>query len=139
MPLLARLFIKVHVLLYQLSGGKLGGTMRGQRVLILSTRGRKTGAIRHVPLAPLVEGEDIYVIGSMGGAPRNPGWYYNLKANPDVELQLGDQRWKAKAIELPEPEREQVWQRVVATMPGFAAYQKKTDRKIPVVRLARAA
>jgi len=139
MPLLARLFIKAHVLLYRLSGGKLGRTMRGQRVLVLTTRGRKTGSARHVPLAPLFEGDDIFIIASMGGAPKNPAWYHNLKANPEVEVQLGDQHWKAKAIDLPEPEREQVWQRVVAAMPGFAEYQQKTTRKIPVVRLARAA
>jgi len=139
MPLLARLFIKAHVLLYQLSGGKLGTTMRGHRVLILTTRGRKSGSVRHVPVAPLVEGDDLYIIASLGGAPKNPGWYHKLKANPEVEVQLGDQHWKAKAIDLPEPEREQVWQRVVAAMPGFAEYQQKTTRKIPVVRLARAA
>ncbi|HKP64149.1 MAG TPA: nitroreductase family deazaflavin-dependent oxidoreductase [Polyangiales bacterium] len=139
MPLLARLFIKAHVLLYQLSGGKLGSTMRGHPVIILSTRGRKTGALRHVPVAPYVEGNDMYVIASLGGAPKNPGWYHNLKATPEVEVQLGGEHWKARAIDLPEPEREQVWQRVVAAMPGFGDYQKKTTRKIPVIRLARAA
>jgi deazaflavin-dependent oxidoreductase (nitroreductase family) len=139
MPFLARLFIKAHVLLYQLSGGKLGSTMRGHPVLILSTRGRKSGAVRHVPVAPFIEGDDVYIIASLGGAPKHPGWYHNLKANPDVEVQLGERHWQAKAIDLPEPEREQVWERVVAAMPGFADYQKKTTRKIPVVRLARAA
>jgi F420H(2)-dependent quinone reductase len=139
MPFFARLFIKAHVLLYQLSGGKLGSSMRGHPVIILSTRGRKSGSVRHVPVAPHVEGDDMYIIASLGGAPKNPGWYHNLKADPEVEVQLRDQRWKAKAIDLPEPEREQVWQRVVAAMPGFGEYQKKTTRKIPVIRLARAA
>jgi deazaflavin-dependent oxidoreductase (nitroreductase family) len=126
-------------MLYRLSGGKLGSTMRGHPVLILTTRGRKTGAIRHVPVAPLIEGDSVYVIASLGGAPNHPGWYFNLKANPDdVEAQIGSDRWKARAKILEEPERTQVWQRIVATMPNFADYQKKTSRVIPVVKLSRA-
>lgn len=134
---LAKLFIEGHVMLYRLSGGKLGGSMRGNRVLILTTRGRKTGAVRHVPVAPFIEGDSVYVIASIGGAPANPGWYFNLKANPDVEAQIGSDRWKARATILEEPERTAVWQRVVAAMPGFADYQKKTSRVIPVVKLSR--
>jgi proline iminopeptidase len=86
----------------------------------------------------LIEGENVYVIASLGGAPNHPGWYFNLKANPDVDVQIGPDRWKARAIDLPEPERTQVWQRISAAMPNFAEYQKKTSRVIPVVKLARA-
>jgi deazaflavin-dependent oxidoreductase (nitroreductase family) len=135
---LAKLFVKGHVMLYRLSGGKLGTTMGGNPVLLLTTRGRKSGAERHVPVAPFIEGDSVYVIASLGGAPQHPGWYFNVKANPDVEAQIGPDRWKARATILEEPERTQVWQRVVAAMPGFADYQKKTSRVIPVVKLSRA-
>ncbi|HKU42185.1 MAG TPA: nitroreductase family deazaflavin-dependent oxidoreductase [Polyangiales bacterium] len=134
---LARLFIKGHVLLYQLSGGKLGSTMRGHPVLILATRGRKSGAIRRVPVAPYIDGDKVYIIASLGGAPNHPAWYHNLKSNPEVEVQMSGQTWKAKARDLPEPERTQTWQKVVAAMPGFADYQRKTSRIIPVVQLVR--
>jgi deazaflavin-dependent oxidoreductase (nitroreductase family) len=134
---LAKLFVQGHVMLYRLSGGKLGTTMGGNRVLLLTTRGRKTGAVRHVPVAPFIEGDSVYVIASIGGAPKHPGWYFNLKANSDVEAQIGPDRWKARAMILEEPERTQVWQRIVAAMPGFAEYQKKTSRVIPVVKLSR--
>jgi deazaflavin-dependent oxidoreductase (nitroreductase family) len=137
MNALGRLFIQGHVLLYRLSGGKLGARMQGRPVLLLSTRGRKSGARRDVPVVPFIEGENVYVMGSLGGAPKHPAWFLNLQANPDVDVQLGPEHWKARAIVLANGERDQVWQRLTAAMPGFADYQKQTDRVIPVVRLAR--
>jgi deazaflavin-dependent oxidoreductase (nitroreductase family) len=137
LPLPARLFIKAHAALYSLSNGKLASTMRGHPVLLLTTRGAKTGARRQVPVAPFVEGDDVYVIASLGGAPSNPAWFHNLKADPNVEVQRFADKYKAKARILPEPERTRVWQRVVAAMPGFSDYQKKTSRVIPVVQLER--
>jgi deazaflavin-dependent oxidoreductase (nitroreductase family) len=137
MNLFARLFIKAHVLLYQLSGGKLGTTMRGLPVIVLTTRGRKSGVPRRVPVVPLIEGDQLYVMGSMGGAPRHPAWFRNIEANNDVEVQLGPEHWRARATVLADAERDQVWQRITAAMPNFAAYQHKTSRVIPVVRLSR--
>jgi deazaflavin-dependent oxidoreductase (nitroreductase family) len=137
LPLIARIFVQGQALIYRLSNGKLASTMRGSPVIILSTKGRKSGVVRHVPVVPLIEGDAMYVIASLGGAPNHPGWYHNLKANPDVEVQSGADRYKARAIVLPEPERTEIWQHVTAKMPGFADYQKKTSRVIPVVRLAR--
>lgn len=134
---LAKLFIQGHVLLYRLSGGKLGGTMRGHPVLLLETRGRKSGTTRRVVVAPYIDGDNIYIIASLGGAPRHPAWYHNLKANPDVGVQLGAKQWRAKARDLPEPERTQTWQKITLAMPGFADYQRKTSRVIPVVQLVR--
>jgi len=138
MPLAARLFIKAHALLYSLSNGKVASTMRGQPVLLLTTRGAKSGQQRRVPIVPMMEGDKVYVIASMAGAPSHPGWYHNLKAHPDVEVQWYADKYKARADILPEPERSQVWDRVVAAMPGFADYQKKTSRVIPIVQLVRA-
>ena len=137
MPLPARLFVKAHAALYSLSNGKIAAKMRGQSILVLTTRGAKTGAARKVPIVPLIEGDKVYVVASMGGAPSHPAWYHNLKANPDVEVQWFADKYKARAQILSEPERSQVWERVVAAMPGFADYQKKTDRVIPIVQLVR--
>ncbi len=131
------MFIKGHVLLYRLSRGKLGTTMRGQPVILVTTQGRKSGAARTVPLVPLREGAQLHVVASMAGAPNNPGWYHNLKANPEIEVQVGRERWHARAAVLPDVERSQVWSRVAAAMPNFAEYQQKTTRVIPVVRLSR--
>lgn len=138
MNLLARIFVQGHALLYRLSDGKLAGTMRGLPVLLLTTRGRKTGAVRRVPVAPFIEGDKVYVIASLGGAPQHPAWFHNLSADPQVEVQLRGDKYRARAVVLPSAERDAVWQRLVTAMPGFGEYQKKTSRVIPVVRLDRA-
>lgn len=137
LPLPARLFIKAHAALYRLSNGKVASTMRGHPVLLLTTRGVKTGARRQVPVAPFIQGDNVYVIASLGGAPSNPAWFHNLKADPNVEVQYFADKYRARARILPEPERTQVWEQVVASMPGFGEYQKKTSRVIPVVQLQR--
>lgn len=137
LPLVARLFVRAHAWLYSVSNGKIATRMRGFPILVLTTRGAKTGQPRTVPIVPLVEGDNVYVIASLGGAPSHPAWYHNLKANPDVEVQWFADKYRARAEILPEPERSQVWERVVAAMPGFGDYQKKTTRVIPIVQLVR--
>jgi F420H(2)-dependent quinone reductase len=139
LPLIARWFVKAHAAIYSASNGKLATNMRGSPILVLTTRGAKTGAVRKVPIVPLVEGDRMYVIASLGGAPSHPAWFLNLKADPNVEVQWFADKYKARARILLEPERSQVWQRVVAAMPGFGDYQKKTSRVIPVVELERGA
>jgi deazaflavin-dependent oxidoreductase (nitroreductase family) len=137
MPLLFKLFVRAHVLLYQLSGGRLGATMSVGRVLLLTTTGRKSGKTRTVPVVPYVEGRDVYVIASMGGAPQNPAWFNNLTANPDVGVQLGAEKWRARAQVVEGAERDRLWRAISQAMPNFGEYQKKTERVIPVVKLAR--
>jgi deazaflavin-dependent oxidoreductase (nitroreductase family) len=134
---LFRLFVKGHIWLYRSSGGKRGASIRGKPVLLLTTRGRKSGAARTVPLVPFVDGDQTYVIASMGGQPQHPAWFFNLEANPEVEVELGPERWRARAEVLPLEERAGIWPRITAAMPNFGEYQKKTSRVIPVVRLAR--
>jgi deazaflavin-dependent oxidoreductase (nitroreductase family) len=136
---IANLFVRGHALLYRLSNGKLAGTMRGHRILVLTTRGRKSGAIRRVPVVPWIENDKLYVIASLGGAPKHPAWFHNLSADPNVEVQLGSDRYKARAVIMPGSERDEIWQHIVSAMPGFGDYQKKTSRVIPVVRLDRVA
>ena len=106
-------------------------------MLLLTTRGRKSGALRTVPVVPFVEGDQTYVIASMGGQPQHPAWFFNLEANPNVEVQLGPEQWHARAEVVPLEQRAGLWSRITAAMPNFADYQKKTSRVIPVVRLVR--
>ena len=138
-PLL-KLLVKTHVWLYQTSGGRFGSTMRGGKILLLTTVGNKSGHPRSVPVVPFFDAGDTYVIASMAGAPQHPAWYKNLLANPDVGVQLGADKWRARAITVEEgAERDRLWKGIVEKMPNFGEYQKKTTRVIPVVRLVRQA
>jgi deazaflavin-dependent oxidoreductase (nitroreductase family) len=132
-----KLFVKGHVWLYKSSGGKRGATIQGLPVLLLTTRGRKSGAQRTVPVVPFIEDGQTYVIASMGGQPQHPAWFFNLEADPKVEVQLGQDHWHARAEVLSLEQRAGVWSRITAAMPNFGEYQKKTSRVIPVVRLVR--
>jgi len=132
-------FVRGHAWLYESSNGKRGAMMNGRRVLLLTTEGRKTKKPRTVPVVPLLDGSEIYVVASMAGAPEHPAWYLNLEANPSVTVRLGEDRFEARAEILPEPKRSEVWQKLVAYAPDFAKYQEKTTRVIPIVRLLRKA
>lgn len=135
---LFKLFVKAHVWLYSTSGGRLASTMQGRKILLLTTTGKKSGRPRTVPVVPYFEGEDLYVMASLGGAPQNPAWFNNLTANPDVGVQLGADKWQARAeIVADRAERDRLWNDITQAMPNFAEYQKKTERVIPVVRLVR--
>jgi deazaflavin-dependent oxidoreductase (nitroreductase family) len=139
-PLLKNLMkfgVRVHVWLYRQSGGKRAARMEGKPLVLLTTRGRKTGRERTVPVVCFEEGSQRVVIASMGGAPQHPAWYHNLVANPDVEVQFGADIYPARAVIVEGEERAELWKKVVSAMPRFGDYQKKTDRVIPVVRLER--
>ena len=123
---------------YESSGGRKGTTMRGMPVVILTTVGAKTGALRKAPLMR-VEHEGTYaVVASLGGAPKHPVWYYNVLANPRVELQDGPEKHEYVAREVTGDEKALWWERSVAAYPDYADYQTKTDREIPVFVLERA-
>jgi deazaflavin-dependent oxidoreductase (nitroreductase family) len=135
-----KLFVKAHVWMYKSSGGKRGATMRGRPLILLTTTGKKSGQARTVPVVPYLDGEDMYVIASMGGAPQHPAWFTNLRANPDVGVQLGPETWRARAEVVAEgAERDRLWKGITDQMPNFGEYQKKTARVIPVVKLVRQA
>jgi deazaflavin-dependent oxidoreductase (nitroreductase family) len=137
---LFKLIVKGHVWLYESSGGRRGSNMRGRKVLLLTTVGNKSGQMRTVPVVPFFDGSETYVIASMGGAPEHPAWYRNLSANPDVGVQLGSEKWRARAVVVDEgPERDRLWKGITEQMPNFGEYQKKTSRVIPVVRLVKQA
>jgi deazaflavin-dependent oxidoreductase (nitroreductase family) len=124
---------------YEGSGGSAGTTLgdTGLPVVIVTNKGAMTGAVRKTPLMR-VEHEGSYAaVGSMGGAPKNPVWVYNLRANPEVVLQDGAETWAMTAREVTGDERAAWWERSVAAYPPYAEYQTKTDRVIPVFVLER--
>jgi deazaflavin-dependent oxidoreductase (nitroreductase family) len=130
-------WVRDQVELYESSGGTKGTTLRGMPVILLTTRGAKSGKLRKIPLMR-VEHEGTYAaVASLGGAPKHPVWYFNIVADPNVELRDGTQTWDMKAREIHGEEKAAWWERCVAAYPDYADYQKKTEREIPVFLLER--
>jgi deazaflavin-dependent oxidoreductase (nitroreductase family) len=124
-------YVRDHVEEVESSGGTKGD-LRGMPIVVITTRGAKTGKIRKVPVMR-VEHDGVYAaVASMGGAPRNPVWYNNLAAHPDVQLQDGPKRFDLVAREVSGDERAVWWERAVAAFPDYAEYARKTPRTIPV-------
>ncbi len=117
---------------YMESGGTEGTELQGKPVILLTTIGAKTGKIRKTPLMRVEHDGEYAVVASLGGAPQNPVWYYNVKAHPRVELQDGPVNKDYEAREAVGEERATWWERALAAWPDYAEYQKKTDRQIPV-------
>ena len=125
----------VHRWRYRMSRSKWGQTFFGSPILLLTTTGRRTGQPRTWPLTYLPEGERLIVVASNGGQQNHPAWYLNLRANPQVSVQLGDQTQTMIAQTAEGEERARLWSRVVEEYPAYAGYQRKTDRRIPVIVL----
>jgi len=117
---------------YESSGGTRGTTLRGRPVVILTTLGARSGKLRKTPLMRVEHDGAYAVVASLGGAPKHPVWYFNIQANPLVELQDGPDVQEMKAREVTGEEKARWWERAVATWPDYASYQEKTDREIPV-------
>ena len=132
-------WVREQVELYESSGGKQGNTLRdsGMPVVIVTNRGVKSGKLRKTPLMR-VEHDGVYLaVASQGGAPKHPVWFYNLMAEPHVELRDGEQVWDMTARLLDGEERELWWDRAVAAFPPYASYKVRTEREIPVFALER--
>ena len=114
------------------SGGTDGTEMKGKPVILLTTIGAKTGKIRKTPLMRVEHDGEYAVVASLGGAPKNPVWYHNVKAHPRVELQDGPVTRDYEAREVFDDEKATWWERAVEAWPDYAEYQTKTDRQIPV-------
>ena len=114
------------------SGGTKGTELKGRPVILLTPVGAKTGKIRKTPLMRVEHNGEYAVVASLGGAPKHPVWYHNIKANPQVELQDGEVTKDYTSREVSGDEKATWWERAVATWPDYAEYQKKTDRQIPV-------
>ena len=114
------------------------GPFTGRSLLLLTTRGAKSGRERTNPLAYTRDGERIFVIASKGGAPTNPDWYRNLRANPRVTVEVGPERFEANARVAKGAERRRLYDLQASRMPGFKEYERRTSREIPVIVLERA-
>jgi deazaflavin-dependent oxidoreductase (nitroreductase family) len=117
--------------------GKVGGNFEGAPLLLIHHTGARTGTARVNPVMYLKDGERLLVFASKGGAPRNPGWYHNLKAHPDVQIEVGDDTIDVTSEELTGEERNRFYARQSELYPQFADYQKKTKRLIPVIAFKR--
>ena len=121
-----------QVALYESSGGTQGTTLRGYPVVVLTTRGARSGGVRKTPLMRVEHDGRYAVVASLGGAPRHPQWYYNVVADPHVVLQDGPQVMAMVAHEAHGPEKQEWWEHAVHAYPDYAAYQERTDREIPL-------
>ncbi len=115
--------------------GKVGGYFEGANLLLLHTTGAKSGLERVNPLMYLPDDHRYIIIASKAGAPSNPDWYYNILANPEVTVEVGTEQLQAQATVADEPERSELYEKMVAVAPGFDEYREKTDRTIPVIIL----
>lgn len=122
---------------FRANDGKVGGQFAGAPMLLLTTTGAKSGQRRTNPVVYLPEGDRIYVFASKGGAPTNPDWYHNLVAHPTVTVEVGTDSFEATATPVTGPERDRIYAQQSALNPGFAEYQQKTKRSIPVVAIDR--
>ena len=129
------LIFKVIVFLYNVSGGRIGGKMDKVPVLLLTTTGRKTGKKRTLPLVYILDGSAYVITASAGGADKNPGWFFNIRSNPQATIQVKDKHIKVMAEIAGQEKKSELWARLVEVAPNFAGYQKRTSREIPMVIL----
>jgi deazaflavin-dependent oxidoreductase (nitroreductase family) len=129
------LYGKEHVQRYRETGGAEGHDWNNTTVLLLTTKGRRTGQPYTTPLIYQRHGDDFVVVASKGGDPEDPQWYKNLQADPEVEVQVMGDRFRAHARTAGDAEKPEVWRLMAATWPAYDEYQTKTDRPIPVVIL----
>lgn len=130
-------FGKMHVAAYRATRGIVGGRLPGLDILLITTRGRKSGLQRTSPLPYFGDGEDWVIVGSNNGLPRDPAWWLNLRAEPEAEVQLAAERFSARARLASPAERVRLWPLLVDYNSPYARYAEMTSREIPVVILSR--
>ena len=130
-------FNKAIIEEFRANAGKVSGQFASVPMLLLHTVGAKSGEPRINPLAYIADGERLVIVASYAGGPNNPPWYYNLLANPEVGVEVGDEEFQATAAVAEDPERAALYEKVAAALPAFTEYQNKTTRVIPVITLSR--
>ncbi|HVC22433.1 MAG TPA: nitroreductase family deazaflavin-dependent oxidoreductase [Candidatus Dormibacteraeota bacterium] len=120
---------------FRANGGKVGGNFEGAPLLLLHSTGARSGEARINPVMYLADGDRYLVFASKGGSPSNPAWYHNLMAHPEATIEVGRDTLEVRAVPLTGKERDELYQRQSTLYPGFAEYQAKTKRTIPVVAL----
>ncbi len=127
-----------HAAVYRATGGRVGGRLPGlPSLLLLDHVGAKSQQRRTTPLVYMPDGENMLIVASKGGHPRDPAWLYNLRAHPDTEVQIGRERIAVRAREATAEERERLWPRAGSYNPHWARYRERTTREIPFVLLER--
>src|SRR3954454_10774310 len=125
-----------HARIYRLTGGRIGQRIPGLApMLLLDHVGAKSGVKRTTPLLYIDDPPNVVIVASKGGYPKHPAWYHNLRAHPDTMIQVGSKRRAGRARVGSDEEHERLWPKAVETYSGYAGYQKRTDRKIPLVIL----
>jgi len=133
-----KMFVATHVAIFRATGGRIGSSMQGGKVLLLTTTGNKSGRQRTVPVMQFDDDGRRYVVASFAGSPEHPAWFKNLQKTPEVGVEVRGERYRARAEVVNAEERARLWQKIVAQAPNFAEYEKKTQgRQIPIVELKR--
>jgi deazaflavin-dependent oxidoreductase (nitroreductase family) len=127
--------LSLMVFLYSATGGRLGGKMNGVDVLLLTTTGRRSGKQRTVPLMYIMDGSAYVITASAGGADKHPGWFFNVRNNPQTAIRVKDKQIRVVAEVAGAEKKPELWTRLVEVAPNFAGYQKRTSREIPMVIL----
>jgi len=130
-----KMFTGSHAFIYRLTGGRFGASMRGMKVLLISTRGRKSGRTYTTPIGYFERQDGYLVVASNSGKPVHPAWFLNLKANPQVTVQVKDRVFQVIAEILPSDQRAAAWKQVIEAAPVYAGYESRTSREIPLVLL----
>ena len=133
-----KFFSQLHVFLYKASGGRLGGRFKGAPVLLLTTTGRKSGKQRTTPVLFGQDAGRYVIVASVGGAPKHPAWYLNLRDRPDATIRVGSRTLAVHAETVPPEERARLWTLMTQLYRGYDDYQAKTSREIPLVLLTPA-
>ncbi len=129
-----KIFTRVNVWVYKLTGGRMMNEMNGTPVCLITMTGRKSGKKRTIPLMYNPCGDDVVLVASMGGAPKHPIWYHNLVANPDIEVQVkGKGKRSMRARQASDEEKAALWPSLVENFPNFSIYAERTDRNIPMM------
>jgi|TARA_B110000211_G_scaffold197432_1_gene226965 deazaflavin-dependent oxidoreductase (nitroreductase family) len=132
-------FTRAHCSIYRGTRGLIGGNLIGIQMLLLTTRGRKTGKSRTLPLAYVEYKGEFVVVASNGGAEKPPAWWLNLGAAETAEIQVGGERFAVGWAHAPREERMEYWRKLQAAIPAYRMYRTRTDREIPIIRLQRRA
>ncbi|MBV9231149.1 MAG: nitroreductase family deazaflavin-dependent oxidoreductase, partial [Chloroflexi bacterium] len=130
-----RIFSKIHIVIYHWTGGIIGGRIFGNRMLLLTTTGRKTGQLRTTPLAYLTDGGAVIIVGGAAGAAKHPDWWLNLESHPEAQVQVGRSTLRVSATRALPEEQQSLWARYPAQHALFESMQKRVSREIPVVIL----
>jgi deazaflavin-dependent oxidoreductase (nitroreductase family) len=135
--LLFRTTMGGHVFVYRSTKGRVGSRMGGGAIVLLTTTGARTGKRRTTPLMTVRDGDAYVVIASNGGLPNHPGWYFNIKANPEARLEVAAEAFDVRGRVATAEERARLWPGIVERFPGYGKYQRKAPREIPLVILER--